>query len=165
APRRARIVVVVDPAGAPLGADAGDGGEPERVDGRFADTRRTLERGVRAIVAPGEPAVLEAPARGLLPLRLRRQPRPGPRRERGGLAPREADDRLARIGEGGVGPEGRGWGAGGGHELGEVGVGGGRERGQGAADPDDLPRALPRMPLWPAHAERSCRNAREVHAL
>src|SRR5207245_1850341 len=82
-----------------LGADPGDVGEPARVDRRFADARRTVEPDVRSIVAPWETAVFQAAARGFLPLGLRRQPRPGPRRERPGLGPRQTHDRLARIGE------------------------------------------------------------------
>src|SRR5437016_5825662 len=137
----------------------------DRSAGAIGRAGWTVELDVRSIVAPRETAVFEAAARGFLPFGLRRQPGSGPRRERRGLGPRHTDDRLARIGEDDLAPEGWGRGAGRRHELGEIGVGRGRERDQEAVDPDDVRRALARMALAPAHPERSRRNAREVHAL
>src|SRR5258705_13491696 len=104
--RRALVVGLVEPVAAPLVAHAREIGEPQRIGRRLADAGRTLEREAGARVAPRVARLFEAAARGSLPLRLRRQPRPGPRRERLGLGPREADDGLTRPARRGGGPEG-----------------------------------------------------------
>src|SRR5205823_5594128 len=104
--RGARVVIVGVPVGAPLVADAGEVEEPERVGRRGVHARRPGEALRRRVAGPGQPPVVDTAARGLLPLGLRGQPRARPRRERACLLPRDADDRLARIVEAGLTPEG-----------------------------------------------------------
>src|SRR5262249_24127762 len=70
--RRAGIVAVLEPVGAPFVTDTRDVGEPERIHRRRAHARRTVERDAGPLVAPGKTPVLEAPTRGLLPLGLGR---------------------------------------------------------------------------------------------
>src|SRR5438876_2658759 len=89
---RARVVALVEPVGTPLVAHAREIREPERVPRCLADARRPVERAVGLRIAPGIAGALEAAARCLLPLRLGRQPRPGPPRRRKRLLPREPDD-------------------------------------------------------------------------
>src|SRR5262249_58825550 len=81
--RRLGVVGFAEPVGAPLVADAREVREPERVRRCLADARRPVERVGRSRVAPGIAGALEAAARGLLPLGLRRQARaPPPRHPR-----------------------------------------------------------------------------------
>ena len=146
-------------------ADAGEISEPERVPRCLADARRTVERDAGLGVTPRVARRLEAAARGLFPLGLRRQPRPRPPRKGDGLGPRETDDGLPRVGERGVGPERGRRGAGRGQIGGEVRIRRGRERDQKGVDPHDVRWALARMAVRPAHGERPRPDACEVHAL
>src|SRR5439155_15948274 len=104
--RGARVVVVGVPVDAPRVADAGQIEESERVGRRGLYAWRPGEALRRRVAGPGQPPVLDTAARGLLPLGLGRQPRARPRRERAGLLPRHADDRLARIVYAGLAPAG-----------------------------------------------------------
>src|SRR5262245_19486284 len=86
--RRAAIVALVEPVAAPLVAHPREIGAPQRVGRRLADAGRTRERVARPGVAPGVASVIDAAARGSLPLRLGWQARPEPPGECLGLVPR-----------------------------------------------------------------------------
>jgi hypothetical protein len=105
------VIVVVEPVGAPLVAHAR---RDRRARAGWPASRRRAgarERDGRRCVAPRVARVLEAAARGLLPLGLGRQPRP-PTRRRPRPRPTTADDRLTRIGRSRRRPERRRRGAG-----------------------------------------------------
>src|SRR2546428_11528104 len=161
--RRARVVVVVVPVGAPLVADAGEVEEPKRVGRRDAHARRAREAERRRLARPGQVAVLDAAARGLLPLGLRRQPRPRPRPARERLVPRHAHHGLLRIVEAGLAPEGGRRRAGGGEIACVRRVGHGRDGDRERVEPHAVHGPLARRPARVAHEEGAGGDLNEVH--